>query len=64
MFAILLKHMRPILFAMASVNLCAAAIWIGSIYVALPQRYAMLWIAITVGTSLRFSSLYQIGADF
>jgi hypothetical protein len=39
----------PILIAMASVTACAAGIWIGSIFVALPQRYAMLWIAISVG---------------
>jgi len=49
MFAALLKHMRPILIALACVNACAASIWIGSIYVELPQRYAMLWVAIALG---------------
>ena len=41
--------MRPILIALATVNAGAAIIWIGSIYVRLPQRYAMLWIAIAIG---------------
>jgi len=43
--------MRPILIVMAVVNTSAAAIWIGSIYVELPQRFAMLWIAIAIGSS-------------
>ena len=49
--------MRPILVAMACVNVCAAAIWIGSIYVELPQRYAMLWVAIAIGFHLQFTGL-------
>ena len=48
--AALLRHMRPILIAMACVNACAAAIWIGCIFVELPRRYAMLWIAIAIGS--------------
>lgn len=50
-FAISLKHMRPILIAMTSVNIIASAIWIGSIFVPLPQRFGMLWVAITIGGS-------------
>jgi hypothetical protein len=41
--------MRPILIAMAIVEAAAAAVWIGTIYVPLPQRYAMLWVAIAIG---------------
>jgi hypothetical protein len=52
MFAALLPYMRPILIATAVVNASAAAIWIGSIYVELPQRYAMLWVAIALGNPL------------
>ena len=48
-FAIILPHMRPIMTVFACVNASAAAIWIGSIYVSIPQRFAILWVAITIG---------------
>lgn len=56
-FATLLPYMRPILLANAAVEFSAAAVWIGSIFVPLPQRYAMLWTAITIGlcSFLRFN---------
>jgi hypothetical protein len=44
------------MFALAFVNTSAAAIWIGSIYVELPQRYAMLWVAIGIGTDTLFAA--------
>lgn len=56
-FAVLLKHMRPILLAMSAINIAAACVWIGSIYVELPQRYAMLWVAIGIGLSYEPASL-------
>lgn len=44
-----LPYMRPILLVMASVNTIASALWISSIFVEYPQRYAVLWIAIGIG---------------
>jgi hypothetical protein len=44
------------MFALAFINTCAAAVWIGSIYVALPQRYAMLWVAIGIGMITSFDA--------
>ena len=34
---------------MAAINVAAACVWIGSIYVPIPQRFAMLWVAIGIG---------------
>jgi hypothetical protein len=45
----LLRYMRPVLLVMASVNIIGSALWISSIFVEYPQRYAVLWVAISVG---------------
>ena len=40
--------MKPIMIASASIIAAAAAVWIGSIYVPLPNRFAILWVAIAI----------------
>jgi len=42
--------MRPILVVGAVVNLCGVGIWIASIFVPIPNRFALLWMAISLGT--------------
>jgi hypothetical protein len=41
--------MRPVLLVMVTVNVVASALWISSIWVEYPRRYAVLWIAIAIG---------------
>jgi hypothetical protein len=48
-FSIIIPHMRPILVAGAVVNLCGVALWIGCIFVPIPNRFPMLWAAIFLG---------------